>query len=193
MTVWRPLGSPSFKARMLLTANSLTNSIPHSNHQSKIQSTMTASERKSPKMMPLERLTTTMNEVANDGLDLSLLLRETLADQPATASLAHDLASSLSLFARSLRQLGSYLEVPSCPYTSTALETVDDTIDYTGGAFNKVDDMVAKFENDPTKDFRRCFRDSKVLGLIQRLESARGTVVVMLQVLQIRALMNLQE
>ena len=141
----------------------------------------------------IDELIYAMNDVANDGQDLAMQLRELIADLPATSSLAQDLASNLSLFGRVLRELALYLGTPAAPYSSTTIEVIEATLDHAENMFDDVDDMMYRYEKDSDRDFRYRFRDSKVLNLSAKLESSRLTLAVMLQILQLRALMNLQE
>lgn len=141
----------------------------------------------------LDNLIYSMNDTANDGQDLAMNLRELIADLPATSSLAQDLASNLSLFGRVLRELALYLGTPAAPYSQTCTEVIEVTMDHVESLYDSVDDMLYKFEKDPNKDFRRAFKDSKVLALSAKLESSRLTLGVMLAILQLRALTNLQE
>ena len=134
-----------------------------------------------------------MNDVANDGQDLAMQMRELICDQPAVSSLAQDLASNLSLFGRSLRELALYLGTPAAPFTSTTIKVVEVTLEHAEDLFDQVDEMMYRFEKDPDRDFIYCFKDTKVLRLSAKLESSRMTLAVILQVLQLRALMNLQE
>ena len=141
----------------------------------------------------LDNLIFTMNDTANDGQDLSLNLREVVADLPATSSLAQDLASNLSLFGRGLRELALYLGTPAAPYSSTCIEVIEVTMDHVESIYDQVDDMLYRYEKDKSQDFRKAFKDSKVLAISANLESSRLTLGVMLAVLQLRALTNLQE
>lgn len=141
----------------------------------------------------VDNLIFTMNDVANDGQDIAMQLRELIADQPATSSLAQDLASNLSLFGRTLRELALYIGTPAAPFAGTTVEVLDVTLDHAEQLFDEVDDIMYRFEKDPDHDFIYCFKDRKVLQLSAKLESSRLTLAVILQILQLRALMNLQE
>ena len=66
-------------------------------------------------------------------------------------------------------------------------------LEHAEGLFDQIDDMMYRYEKDPGRDFIYCFKDTKVLQLGAKLESSRLTLAVMLQILQLRALMNLQE
>lgn len=134
-----------------------------------------------------------MNDVANDGQDLAMQMRELICDQPAVSSLAQDLASNLSLFGRTLRELALYLGTPAAPFASTTIEVVELTLDHAEELFDSVDEIMYKFEKDPDRDFIYCFKDTNILSLSAKLESSRLTLAVILQILQLRALMNLQE
>ena len=141
----------------------------------------------------LDNLIYSMNDTANDGQDLAMNLREVVADLPATSSLAQDLATNLSLFGRTLRELALYLGTPAAPYSSTAIEVIEVTMDHVESLYDQVDDMLYKYEKNESQDFRRSFKDPKVLALSAKLESSKLTLGVMLAILQLRALTNLQE
>ena len=141
----------------------------------------------------LDNLIYSMNDTANDGQDLAMNLREVVADLPATSSLAQDLASNLSLFGRTLRELALYLGTPAAPFSSTCIEVIEVTMEHVESLYDQVDDMLYKYEKNENKDFRRSFKDSKVLALSAKLESSKLTLGVMLAILQLRALTNLQE
>ena len=141
----------------------------------------------------IDSLIFTMNDIANDGQDLAMQLRELICDQPAVSSLAQDLASSLSLFGRTSRELALYLGTPAAPFTMTTIDVVEATLDHAENLFDQVDDMMYRFEKDSDRDFVYCFNDSKVLRLSAKLDSIRLTMAVILQIVQLRALMNLQE
>ena len=150
-------------------------------------------DREQERTDKVDNLIFTMNDVANDGQDLAMQLRELVCDQPAVSSLAQDLASSLSLFGRTSRELALYLGTPAAPFAMTTVDVVEATMDHAEDLFDQVDDMMYRFEKDPDRDFVYCFNDSKVLRLSAKLDSVRLTLAVILQIVQLRALMNLQE
>jgi hypothetical protein len=145
------------------------------------------------KASQVDQLIYTMNDVANDGQDLAMQLRELISELPAVSSLAQDLASNLSLFGRTLRELALYVGTPAAPFSATTVEVIDVTLDHAENIFDEVDDMMYRFEKDPDHDFMHIFKSNKILILSAKLESSRMTLAVILQILQLRALMNLQE
>ena len=147
-------------------------------------------------MSEIDRLVNSIHDVATDGLDLSISLREIVASFPSTASHVQDLATSLSLFCRTFRQLGVALDTGASPVSVTALETVDEMLQYSQGLFDQIDDMIYRFEKDAGGDVDRVgdflrwdFKKSKVRYLTGRLDVSQLTLAIMLQVFQIQTVM----
>lgn len=146
-------------------------------------------------MADYETLLSSMNHVASDGLDLSIALRRTICNLSFSSGYVQDLASSMSLFCRTLRQVSISLEIGACPISADALETIDEIIEYTEGIFDEVDDMMYRYEkdlengrnNDKDEVLRQDFKKPKVLYLAGRLDQSKLTLAIMLQVFQISA------
>ena len=147
-------------------------------------------------MSEMTRLTDSIHDVATDGLDLSISVREIVAPFPSTATHVQDLATSLSLFCRTFRQLGVSLDSGASPVSATALETIDEMLQYSQGIYDQIDDMIYRFEKDAGGDKNRVgdflrwdFKKSKVRYLTGRLDVSQLTLAIMLQIFQIQTVM----
>ena len=67
--------------------------------------------------------------VAGAGLKMAMTLREVASQISDAARQIHDLATSVSLFSMTLKQIGNCIKDVSSAYSDGAVETLEETID----------------------------------------------------------------
>ena len=139
--------------------------------------------------------------VAGAGLKLALTLREVAIQISDARRQIHDLATSVSLFSMTLKQIGNCIKDNSSPYSDGAVETLEETVDECRAIFFEIDSMIIeirksgrrKNHGQPVSLMGRVswvFEQSRVQYLSTRLESSKLTLSIMLQVFALRVAME---
>ncbi|MCJ1399404.1 hypothetical protein MMC11_002606 [Xylographa trunciseda] len=141
--------------------------------------------------------------VAGAGLKLALTLRQFASEVKDAARQMHDIATSVSLFSTTLREVGKSVQSRDSPRSNEALEALMEITNNCRSVFEEIESMIQVLR--PSEDVhmpqgRRStnikpsvqwvFKKSKVQYLTGRLESSKLTLVIMLQTFHYRTTME---
>lgn len=139
--------------------------------------------------------------VAGAGLQIAMSLRQLASEIREAAHEVHDVATSVSLFSMTLKQVGNCVKDNASPHSESALVTLEEIITNCRSTFNKIESMISQVRKDSHRRgdqeamslgrrVRWVFKKSKVKYLTSQLESSKLTLSIMLQVLSLRTVME---
>ncbi|MCJ1395986.1 hypothetical protein MMC18_009010 [Xylographa bjoerkii] len=141
--------------------------------------------------------------VAGAGLRLALTLREFASEIKHAARQMHDIATSVSLFATTLRQAGKSVQEKGSPRSHGALESLEQITNNCRSVFEEIESMIqvsrtGKHVRMPNgrrtpslkQKVQWVFKKSRVQYLTGQLESSKLTLMIMLRTFHYRTTMD---
>lgn len=151
-------------------------------------------------MMAELGLIASMFGIATAGVKLAIGLRDVGCAINSAPQEVHDIATSVSLFSMTLKQIGGCIKDGESPHSAGAIETIKEIVSQSRSIFNQLDSMISRTRKEINgrdqsllslkRRIQWVFNKTDVQYLIGQLESSKLTLSLMLQVFQLRKTME---